>query len=90
MSRLAEVQMTRGAISHDHVGAQTHTLDTEIHPTTLLRTEAGVTGRKICALGTEGLATKLAHLWTIRVFTDFAAAELFSCDIAPAAAAPPG
>jgi hypothetical protein len=90
ISRFAEVQMTRGAITHYRLGAQTHTLDIKIHPTTPLPTgEAGVTGRKICALGTQGLAAKLTHLWTVRVFIDFAAAEVFSCDIAPTLAAPP-
>jgi len=91
ISKLAEFQMTRGAITHYHVGVQTHTLDIKINPTTPLPTgEAGVTGRKTCALGTQDLATKLAHLWTVRVFINFEAAEVFSCDIAPTLAAPLG
>jgi hypothetical protein len=84
MQELAAFQMMRGAIAGYHVNAEAHTLDIKINPTTTLPTgEAGVTGRKTCALGTHNLGTKLTHPWTIRVFIDFDAAQVFVCEIAP-------
>jgi hypothetical protein len=88
IEKLAEFQMTLGVIAAYHVNAQSHTLDIKINPTTPLPTgEAGATGRKTCALGTEDLARKLTHPWTVRVFINSQAAEVFACKIDAARAA---
>jgi len=82
IEKLAEFQMTRGVIADYHVDAETHLLDIKINPTTPLPTgEAGATGRKTCALGTEDLAPKLTHPWTVRVFINSQAVEVFACKI---------
>ena len=87
IEKLAEFQMTRGAIADYHVNVETHTLDIKINPTTPLPTgEASETGRKTCALGTEDLAAKLTHPWTVRVFINSQAAQVFVCEIAAAPA----
>jgi hypothetical protein len=92
IEKLAEFQMTRGVIVDYHVNAEAHTLDIKINPTTPLPTgEAGATGRKTCALGTEDLAAQLTHPWTVRVFINSQAAQVFTCkiDAARAALGPP-
>jgi hypothetical protein len=82
IEKLAEFQMTRGAIADYHVNVETHTLDIKINPTTPLPTgEASETGRTTCALGTEDLAAKLTHPWTVRVFIDSQTAQVFVCEI---------
>ena len=87
IEKLAEFQMTRGAIADYHVNVETHTLDIKINPTTPLPTgEASETGRKTCALGTEDLAAKLTHPWTVRVFINSQSAQVFVCEIAAAPA----
>lgn len=84
IQKLAEFQMTRGAIADYHLHVNTHTLDIIIKPTTPLPTgEAGMMGRKTCALGTEDLASKLTHVWTVRVFINLEATWVFACAIAP-------
>jgi len=86
IQKLAEFQRTRGAITEYHVNVETHTLDIKINPTTPLPTgEASETGRTTCALGTEDLAAKLTHPWTVRVFIDSQTA-VFVCEIATAPA----
>jgi hypothetical protein len=92
IERLAEFQMTLGVIADYRVNPETHTLDIKINPTTPLPTgEAGATGRKTCALGTEDLAAQLTHAWTVRVFINSQAAQVFTCkiDAARAALGPP-
>jgi len=92
IERLAEFQMTLGVIADYHVNAEAHTLDIKINPTTPLPTgEAGVTGRKTCALGTEDLAAKLTHPWTVRVFINSQAGQVFACkiNVVRAAVGPP-
>jgi hypothetical protein len=92
IEKLAEFQMTLGVIADYHINAQAHTLDIKINPTTPLPTgEAGATGRKTCALGTEDLATQLTHPWTVRVFINPQAVQAFTCkiDAARAALGPP-
>ena len=85
IQKLAEFQRTRGAIADYHVNVETHTLDIKINPTTPLPTgEAGATGRKTCALGTEDLAGKLTHPWTVRVFINSHPAQVFACEIVAA------
>jgi len=87
IEKLAEFQMTRGAIAEYHVNVETHTLDIKINPTTPLPTgEASETGRRTCALGTEDLAAKLTHPWTVRVFITSQPAQVFVCEIAAAPA----
>jgi hypothetical protein len=87
IEKLAEFQMTRGAIADYHVNVETHTLDIKINPTTPLPTgEASETGRKTCALGIEDLAAKLTHPWTVRVFINSQTAQVFVCEIAAAPA----
>lgn len=87
IEKLAEFQMTRGAIAEYHVNVETHTLDIKINPTTPLPTgEASETGRRTCALGTEDLAAKLTHPWTVRVFITSQTAQVFVCEIAAAPA----
>ena len=81
IEKLAQFQMTLGVIAAYHINAQAHTLDIKINPTTPLPTgEAGTTGRKTCALGTEDLAVKLTHPWTVRVFIS-SQAVVFACKI---------
>jgi hypothetical protein len=92
IEKLAEFQMTLGVIADYHVNAQAHTLDIKINPTTPLPTgEAGATGRKTCALGTEDLAAQLTHPWTVRVFINPQTVQVFTCkiDAARAALGPP-
>jgi hypothetical protein len=92
IEKLAEFQMTLGVIADYHVNAEAHTLDIKINPTTPLPTgEAGATGRKTCALGTQDLAAQLTHPWTVRVFINSQAAQVFTCkiDAARAALGPP-
>ena len=87
IEKLAEFQMTRGAIADYHVNVETHTLDIKINPTTPLPTgEASETGRKTCALGSEDLAAKLTHPWTVRVFINSHTTQVFVCQIAAAPA----
>jgi len=87
IKKLAEFQMTRGVIADYHVNAETRALEIRINPTTPLPTgEAGATGRKTCALGSEDLGPKLAHPWTVRVFINSQAAQVFTCQIDPARA----
>ena len=87
IEKLAQFQMTRGAIADYHVNVETHTLDIKINPTTPLPTgEASETGRKTCALGSEDLAAKLTHPWTVRVFINSQTAQVFVCEIAAAPA----
>jgi hypothetical protein len=92
IEKLAEFQMTRGVITEYHVDAERRSLDITINPTTPLPTgEAGATGRKTCALGSENLADKLTHPWTVRVFINSQAAQVFACkiDAARASLGPP-
>jgi hypothetical protein len=82
IQKLGEFQMTRGVIAEYHVDAETRSLDIKINPTTPLPTgEAGAAGRKTCALGTEDLADKLTHAWTVRVFISPQAVQAFACKI---------
>ena len=83
IEKLAEFQRTRGAITDYHINVETHTLDIKINPTTPLPTgEASETGRTTCALGTEDLAAKLTHPWTVRVFINSQTVQVFVCEIA--------
>jgi hypothetical protein len=92
IKKLAEFQMTRGVIADYHVNAETRALEISINPTTPLPTgEAGATGRKTCALGSENLGAKLTHPWTVRVFINSQTAQAFTCqiDAARASFSPP-
>jgi hypothetical protein len=83
IKKLAAFEMTRGAIANYRVRMEAHTLDLVINPTTPLPTgEAGIAGRKTCALGAQDLAAKLTRSWKVRVFVDSQAIPVFSCEIA--------
>jgi hypothetical protein len=82
ITALGEFEKNEGLVISYDIDSKDHYFNLKIGPSTPFGiAEAKSVGRGVCALGAQGLGSKLADSWTVRVFLPEQTIPAFSCQI---------